>query len=340
MFGFQYYKADSATYVIKTSGGKVRKKGKGLSFFYMQATSSIAAIPVSVQEAPFIFNLQTADYQSVRIQGQISFRVIDPDKIADVLNFNLKADGQSYASEDPLKLTDRVVRAAQSIVQNKVQSVALRDSLALSQPLVELMKTELAVQPVLEELGIALVDASVAAITPSPETSKALEAEARESILKEADDAIYARRKSAVEQERTIKDAELQTELAIQQKEQEIAESRINNERAIMRGNAQTEQERIKAEIEAENQRKELVLLNVENSKQEADSEAYAIAARMKAFSELPVENLKAMALANMQPEQMMAMAMEAMAQNAGKIGELNIGPEVFSNMMKKAVRQ
>ncbi|BFM21689.1 SPFH domain-containing protein [Gilvimarinus japonicus] len=340
MFGFQYYKADSATYVIKTSGGRVRKKGKGLSFFYMQATSSIAAIPVSVQEAPFIFNLQTADYQSVRIQGQISFRVIDPDKIADVLNFNLKADGQSYASEGPLKLTDRVVRAAQSIVQNKVQSVALRDSLALSQPLVELMKTELAVQPVLDELGMALVDASVAAITPSPETSKALEAEARESILKEADDAIYARRKSAVEQERTIKDAELQTELVIQQKEQEIAESRINNERAIMRGNAQSEQERIKAEIEAENQRKELVLLSVENSKQEADSEAYAIAARMKAFSELPVENLKAMALANMQPEQMMAMAMEAMAQNAGKIGELNIGPEVFTNMMKKAVRQ
>lgn len=339
MLGFQYYKADSATYVIKTSGGKVRRKGKGLSFFYMQATSSIAAIPVSVQEAPFIFNLQTTDYQFVRIQGQISFRVVDPDKIADVLNFNLKADGQSYASEDPLKLTDRVVRVAQSIIQNKVQSVALRDSLALSQSLVQLMKTDLAAQPVLEELGIALVDASVSAISPTPETSKALEAEARESILKVADDAIYARRKSAVEQERTVKDAELQTELAIQQKEQEIAESRINNERSIMRGNAQTDQERIKAEIEAENQRKALVLLNVENNKQEADSEAYAIAARMKAFRELPVENLKAMALAKMQPEQMMALAMETMAQNAGKIGELNIGPEVFTSMMKKAVR-
>lgn len=340
MLGFRYYKADSATYVIKTSGGKPRKKGKGLSFFYMQATSSIAAIPVSVQEAPFIFNLQTADYQAVRIQGQISFRIVDPDKIADVLNFNLKADGQSYASEDPLKLTDRVVRAAQSIVQNKVQSVTLRDALVLSQPLVQLIKTELTALPVLEALGIALVDVSIAAITPSPEAGKALEAPARESILKEADDAIYARRKSAVEQERTIKDAELQTELAIQQKEQEIAESRINNERAIMRGNAQTEQERIKTEIEAENQRKELVLLNAENNRQVADSEAYMIAARMKAFSELPVENLRAMALANMQPEQMMAMALETMAQNANKIGELNIGPEMFASMMKKAVGQ
>jgi len=339
MIGFQYYKADSSTYVIKTSGGKVRQKGKGLSFFYMKATSSIAAIPVNVQEAPFIFNLQTSDYQAVRIQGQISFRIVDPDKIADVLNFNLKADGQSYASEDPLKLADRVVRATQSIVQHRVQSATLRDSLTLSQPLVELIKEELANQPVMEELGISLVDVSVSAISPTPETGKALEAQARESILKEADDATYARRKSAVEQERTIKDAELQTELAIQQKEQEIAESRLENERAIMRGNAQTAQEKLQAEIESENQRKALVLLNVENGKQEADSEAYAITTRMKAFAELPVENLKAMAMANMKPDQLMALAFESLAQNAEKIGELNIAPEMFSSMLKKAVK-
>lgn len=340
MLGIRYYKADSSTYVIKTSAGNVRKKGKGLSFFYIQATSSIAAIPVSVQEAPFIFNLQTSDYQAVRLQGQISFRVVDPEKIAEMLNFNLKADGQSYASEDPLKLTDRVVRVAQSIVQNKVQSVALRDSLALSQPLVELIRTELAKQPVLTELGVALVDVSVAAISPTPETSRALEADAREAFLKEADDAIYARRKAAVEQERTIKDAELQTELAIQQKEQEIAESRIDNERAIMRGNAQTDQERIRAEIEAENQREELVRLNAENSRHEADSEAYAISVRMKAFGQLPVENLKAMAMARMQPEQLMALAFESLAENADKIGELNISPDLFASMVKKATRE
>lgn len=340
MLGIRYYKADSSTYVIKTSGGRARKKGKGLSFFYLQASSSIAAIPVSVQEAPFIFNLQTADYQAVRIQGQISFRVIDPDKIAEVLNFNLKADGQSYASEDPLKLTDRVVRAAQSVVQAKVQSVSLRESLSLSQSLVELVHESLARHLAITELGLTIVDVSISAISPAPETARALEAEAREALLKEADDAIYARRKAAVEQERTIKDAELQTELAIQQKEQEIAESRIDNERAIMRGNAQTEQERLKASIEAENQRKALVRLNAENSREEADSEAYAIAAKMKAFSELPVDNLKAMALANMQPEQLMAMAFESLAENADKIGELNIAPEMFASMMKRAARQ
>ena len=38
-----------------------------------------------------------------------------------MLNFNLKADGQSYASEDPVKLSDRVVRAVQTITQSQVK---------------------------------------------------------------------------------------------------------------------------------------------------------------------------------------------------------------------------
>jgi len=33
-----------------------------------------------------------------------------------------------------------------------------------------------------------------------------------------------------------------------------------------------------------------------------------------------------------------MAMAFESLAQNAGKIGELTITPDLFGNMMKKAV--
>ncbi|MCP5016335.1 MAG: NrtR-regulated NrtX [Ketobacter sp.] len=340
MIGLKYYKADSATYVIKSSNGEISKTGKGLSFFYNSVTTSIAAIPVSAQEAPFIFNLQTADFQEVRVQGQIGFRVEDPQKMALMLNFNLKRDGQSYVSEDPLRLSDKVVRAAQSVVQNTVQGVTLRESLNLNKSLVDMIRQQLPEQSSFEELGLTLVDVTIAAITPAPETSRALEAEARESILKEADDAIYARRKSAVEQERTIKDAELETELVVQQKEQEIEESRIANDRSSMRAEAETKQEQIQNQIETENQRKALVLLNVENSKQEADSEAYAISARMNAFKELPVENLKAMALTNMQPDQLMAMAFESLAQNAGKIGELNITPDLFGQVMKKAVRK
>ena len=338
MFGIKYYKANASTFVVKTVDGQLRKHGKGLSFFYNAVTTSIAAIPVNVQESPFIFNLQTADFQAITVQGQLSFQIADPLKTAEMLNYSLKKDG-SWLSEDPLKLADRVIRVVGSVIQHQIESAALRDALRISQELMVQLNGLSEENATLDALGIRLLDVTIGAIKPTPETSKALEAEARESILKEADDAMYARRKSSVEQERMIKDAELQTELSIQQKEQEIEALRIENERTLLRATTETEREHLQASIEAENQRQDFVALEVENKRQESDAEAYAIASRMKAFKELPVENLKAMALANMEPEQLMAMAFDSLAQNAGKIGELTITPDLFGQMMKKAGR-
>lgn len=339
MFGVKYYKADSSTFVIKTVNGRVRRQGRGLSFFYNGATTSIAAIPVSVQEAPFIFNLQTADFQAITVQGQLSYQVADPARMAEMLNFTLKPDGVAWSTEDPLKLSDRVIRVVGAVIQERVEATPLRKALKSSRELVLLLREQLGRDATLEAMGIVPLEITIGAVKPMPETSKALEAEAREAILKEADDAIYARRKSAVEQERTIKEAELQTELSIQQKEQEIEESRIENERTLLRATVETERERLQAGIESENQRQDLVALEVVNRRREADAEAYGITARMRAFKELPVENLKAMALANMQPDQLMAMAFESLAKNADKIGELTITPDLFSQMVKKANR-
>ncbi|EJD6377895.1 MULTISPECIES: SPFH domain-containing protein [Providencia] len=339
MFNFKYFKADSSTFVIQSVNGKVRKQGKGLSFWYNSDKTSIAALPLNAQEAPFIFNLQSSDFQSLRIQGQISFQVVAAEKTADVLNFNLTKDGKSYASEDPLKLSDRVVRAAQTIIQAKIQTTSLRDALLISQSLVTLVSKQLAEQAAIESLGIAILDVSIAAIAPSPETLKALEAQARESILKEADDAIYARRKFSVEQERTIKEAELETDLSVQAKEQQIEEARLDNERKLLRERAEIKQEELTAQVSAEAKRNELVALSVENQRIQSDADAYAIESKMKAYSQLPVENLKALALAKMGPEQLMAMAFESLAQNAGKIGELNISPDLFGQLMKKEAK-
>lgn len=339
MINFKYFKADSSTFVIQSVNGKVRKQGKGISFWYNADKTSIAALPLNAQEAPFIFNLQTADFQSLRVQGQISFQVKEPEKTADVLNFNLTKDGKGYSSEDPLKMSDRVVRAAQTVIQAKIQSTSLRDALLISRSLVTLVSQQLTEQSVINSLGIDILEVSIAAITPSPETLKALEAQARESILKEADDAIYARRKFSVEQERTIKEAELETDLSVQAKEQQIEEARLDNERKLLREQAEIEQEELTAQVNAEEKRQELVALSVGNQRIQSDADAYSIESKMKAYSQLPVENLKALALAKMGPEQLMAMAFESLAQNAGKIGELNISPDLFGQLMKKGAK-
>jgi regulator of protease activity HflC (stomatin/prohibitin superfamily) len=339
MFGFNYFKADPSTFVIKSVNGKARTSGKGLSFWYYTPTTSIAALPISAQETPFIFNLQTSDFQSIRIQGQVSFLINAPEVTATAMNFNLKNDGATYVSEDPLKLGDNVLRVIQTIIQNKIQSTKLRSALVMNKELLGLLQESLANNASLKSMGLKIMDISIEAIVPSPETAKALEAEARESILKEADDAIYARRKFSVEQERTIQEAELETELSIQQKQQELAEARLENERALLREQAAMEQERLESDVKAEKQRQELVSLSVENQRAQSDADAYAIEQKMKAYRELPVESLKAMAMAKMSPEQLMATAIESLASNAGKIGELNLGPDLISQFARKVAK-
>ena len=61
--------------------------------------------------------------------------------------------------------------------------------------------------------------------------------------------------------------------MSVQQKEQEIAESRVENEREILRGKAKTDAERVQASVVRETLRQNLVTLQAENKKQEADTE-------------------------------------------------------------------
>ena len=129
MLSIKYYKADASTFVILSSAGRILKSGRGLSFFYNTVSSSIAAIPTNAQEAPFVFNLQTKDFQDVRIQGQLTFRVTDAVKIAEVMNFTLNNKADGYVSEDPLRLNDRIIRVAQGLIQNRIQQQSLREVL-------------------------------------------------------------------------------------------------------------------------------------------------------------------------------------------------------------------
>lgn len=337
MLGMSFYKADPANFVMKARNGEAVKQGKGLSFFYLSGVHSVIQVPMNTQECPFIFNLQTRDFQDVAVQGQVVYKITEPLRAIQMLNFTLDRKAENYVSEDPLKLKDRINRLVQTLVQTHVQTVTLKEALVLSGELVELIHGQVKEHAELTALGIELSHASIFNISPNSETARALEARAREAILKEADDAIYNRRKSSVEQERMIQEAELQTQLSVQQKEQEIDERRVENERTIFREKAATRQEVLAEEIDQEKKRKDLVVLQVENQKMEADSKAYEVSAQMDAFKVLPVEHLKAMALAQMQPEQLMALAFDSLAQNANKIGELNISPDVLRSL-KKAV--
>src|SRR6202012_3170138 len=130
-------------------------------------------------------------------------------------------------------------------------------------------------------VGLEVLGLSILAIRPTPETARALEAETREKIFREADEAVYSRRNAAVEQERAIKENELNTEIAVENKKRQIRETQMESERAVQEKQHQIEAAALDAGIKLEETRKDLVVLASENARAEADARAYGVSTTM-----------------------------------------------------------
>src|SRR5918992_2414647 len=130
-----YMKASPTTYVLHYQGGRLRREGLGLTFWYLLPASTIVAVPVASRDVPFVFNEVTADFQAVTIQGQLTYRVGDPRRLAELLDFSIRPGG-AYVSDDPEKVPERLVQAAQILARSVVQTRTLREVLVDSEPLV------------------------------------------------------------------------------------------------------------------------------------------------------------------------------------------------------------
>lgn len=336
MFGFRFVKVQPTTYLLQYKKGKLVREGTGLSFFYFAPTASLVSIPVASVDMPFMFEEVTADFQEITIQGQVTYRVSDPQKLSQMLNFALNAKGNNYISEDPVKLPQRVINRVQVLMRAELQSLSLRKALQASDTLVETVMERLTSSDDLQSLGIEILGLSILAIKPNPETARALEAEIREQLLRESDEATYARRNAAVEQERAIKENELNTEVAVENKKREIRETQMDAERAVQEKKRMLNEEKMAEKIALEQKNKELVLLAAENMKKEADAKAYSVSATMKAVSNIDPKIVQALTSVGMDPSQLIALAFQELAASADKIGQLNISPDMLQELLKK----
>ena len=334
MFGVRFIKVQPTTYLLQYRKGKVVREGLGLSFFYYSPNTSLVAVPVGSAEAPFIFQEATADFQTVTIQGQVTYRVSEPKRLAGLLNFTLAPYAQGYASEDPEKLPQRVINVVNVLARAELQKLPLREAIRASDALVQSVKAGLINLDEITSLGLEILGLSILAIKPTPETARALEAETREQLFREADEAIYARRNSAVEQERAIKENELNTEIAVENKKRQIRETQMEAERSVQEKKHVLEKEALEAGISREDRRKQLVSLAAENARAEADARAYGVSATMKALSTTDARIVQALASTGMKPEQLIALAFQELAGKADKIGQLNISPDLLRELL------
>ncbi|MBI5108322.1 MAG: SPFH domain-containing protein [Rhodocyclales bacterium] len=334
MFGIGFIKAQPTTYLIQYRGGRALREGVGLSFFYFRPTSSLVAVPVASQDQHFMFELITLDYQAVTVQGQVSFRVAEPRKAALLLDFSLRQDASAYASEDPQKLKARVMAQVEVLAQQAIRGLPLKQALLGAEAVARQISAGLGGHREIASLGLEILDVSVLAIKPTPETARALEAEAREAILKASDEAIYARRNAAVEQERAIRENELDTEVAVEQKKRLIRETQMDAEASLRQRKAELRQADMEADITLEARRKSWVEKNAANSRMLAEAEAYRVASVMAALEKTDPRVVQSLAAVGMQPGQLIAQAFGGIAERAERIGQLNVSPELLRALM------
>ncbi|HSH01670.1 MAG TPA: SPFH domain-containing protein [Anaerolineae bacterium] len=334
MFGFHYLKTGPTHYVLHYQNGQLRREGAGLAFFYYKPFSTIAVVPISSADIPFIFNESTADFQPITVQGQLTYRITDPKLVATLLDYTIEDNPDVYTSDDPDNLAQRLVNLVQVATRAEVQGQDLRDAVKSSDKMADTVFATVRDNPALAALGVEILNLSILAIKPTPETARALEAEAREAFQRHADEAIYERRNAAVEQERRIKENELNTEIAVEQKKRQIRETKIEADLAVEAKQQEIREMQLAGDIKLETERKELVAAQTENRQSLADTESYVVAASLKPLQQLDPEILQLLAMQSAEPRLMVTMALRDLAANASKIGQLNISPDLMEALM------
>jgi hypothetical protein len=340
MLGLQFIKTEPSTYLMAFQKGKIVREGAGLSMLYFGPTTSLVAVPIGSRILDFIDQPVTVDFQTVTVQGQVTFRVSSPQKLANMLNYSLKQDGKSYVSTDPEKLNDRVFGVVKVLIQSAVKELTLKQALLASDSIAKTVADGLTNQTEIQSLGLEILRASILAVKPTPETAKALEAEARELILRNADEAVFSRRNAAVEQERAIRESELDTEVAVEVKKRTIRETQMDAEASVRQKKHALRAADMQSDVSIETKRKEFVAINAENIKTLADAEAQKISAITNALQNIDPKLVQAIAAIGMEPSQLIAQAFAGLAENAGKIGQLNVSSELLESLMKPKSRE
>lgn len=291
-----FFKGQPTDYIIKYVAGRVVQEGAGLAFYYWKHKTQIVAIPTSSTDAPFVFKEVTSNFQEVTLQGQLTYRIQRPQQTAGMLNFTIDPRQNKYASNDPERLSQRIINIVQMETRSQIQRRSMEETLREAPAIAAAVLQRIREGDLVAAMGVELLSVYFLSSRPTPEVAKALEAEYRETLLRKADEAIYARRAAAVEEERKIKENELHTEISLEQQRQELI--------ALQGANAMQE---------AENQ-----------AKAEEVSREYA---RKHLEQELAIYR-------STDPRTLLGIAFKDMGMNAQRLGNLTITTEILAGLL------
>jgi regulator of protease activity HflC (stomatin/prohibitin superfamily) len=314
-----HLRSEPSSHILFYQRGILKRSGRGLAFWFRPLAASIARIPVDDREQAFLFTGRSEDFQDVYVQGAIQYRIVEPETTALRIDFGLDLIQGVYSGEPLEQLAAIVTQLAQQYVLDTIahtpMKTVLKDGVRQIRQRIQEGFSE-GVE--LRDLGIEVVAVRLSSVSPSADMEKALQTPALEGIQQQADQATFERRALAVEKERAIAENELQNQIELARREENLIEQRGQNESRRMREEA--ESKRIEVEANAENERlisaaRADSMRTVEAARNEAEREKMAI------YRDLP-------------PAVTLGLAAQELAGNLNTIEHLNLSPDAFGPLL------
>ena len=317
----RHLRGNPTTYVSQLRDGAVTRQGVGRSFWFRPLSAVLSEVPVDDRELPLLVHARTADFQDLAVQATLTYRLADPALAARRIDFSLDPDRGTWRAA-PLEqvaglLTDTAQQHALATLAGLDVTTALTRGVA---PVRDALAAGLASDARLAETGISIVGVRVVALRPEPDVEKALQTPTRERVQQDADRATYERRALAVERERAIGENELQTQIELAKRQEQLVAQKGANQRRQAEEAAAAQA--IASDAEAARTRT-LAAAGADATRLTGSAEAEAQAAKLAAYAATPEGVL-------------VALALQELAANLPAIENLVLTPDLLAPVLTK----
>lgn len=308
-------------HVQQVRNGTTVRAGIGSAFWFRPLSAVLSEVPVDDRDLPLLFHARTADFQDVTVQATVTFRLTDPEVAASRIDFSIDPDTGRWRGTPLDQVAALLTETAQQYALDLLASTGLSSALAAGVgPVRDAIASGLGGDGRLAETGIAVIGVRVVAIRPEPDMEKALRTPTREQVQQDADKATFERRALAVERERAIGENELQTQIELARREEQLvaqrgANARREAEQAAAAGQIATEAEAQRAQRLAE--------ARAEGTRLTGLAQGEAETARVAAYRDLPQSVL-------------LALAVKELAANLPKIDNLVLTPDLIAPVLAR----
>ncbi|MDQ1604456.1 MAG: hypothetical protein QOE01_2301 [Actinomycetota bacterium] len=299
--------------------GRLVREGTGLAFWFRPLSAVLSEIPVDDRELPLLFHARTRDFQDVTVQATVTYRVTDPATAAGRLDFSIDPETGRWRSTPLEQVASLLAELAQQPALELLAATTLPEALAAGVAAVrERIMAGLADDARLRDTGIDVLGVRVVAVRPEPEVERALQTPTREEVQQEADRATYERRALAVNRERAIAENELQNQIELAIREEQLVTQRGQNQRRQAEETAAAE--RTAADAKADRDRV-FAASRAEATRLIGDAEGDAETAKLAAYLEVD-------------PKILLGLAARELAGGLPNIGTLNLSPDLLSTAL------